>query len=285
MFISEKKIVTLKVTIMGAGKAYTDSEIRELAKIYMRNPGVEMGPVFWQRMFDRGELPVCLRERYELGGDFPKYIRRNWEKVKAVIQELKADQQQQIPPAVEPPTDEEGAEEEGEDEQSEESMEEEEEEEDILKVHLSSSGEEGSLSKKFAHDWDSGVKFFHDCPSRPIKIFSKTDNYTDEEESEAESEAESEHEVEKEDEENVDDLELRPSSDSKDDEAAAGGVSDDQVLAMIRNVRQEVEQQGQDKVQPDLDPATPVKKLKRNFTYEGVKVSASPPKKPKKIVY
>ena len=46
---------------------------------------------------------------------------------------------------------------------------------------------------------------------------------------------------------------------------------------------------GQDEVQPDLDQATPVKKLKRNlkrnFTYEGVKVSASPPKKPKKIVY
>ena len=74
---------------MGAGKAYTQEEILAIARIKIQNPGVQLGPAFWDTMLREGRLPPCLRDRMvHSGGDLAKWMNHNREKVMMAVEEL-----------------------------------------------------------------------------------------------------------------------------------------------------------------------------------------------------
>ena len=73
---------------MGAGKTYTQEEILAIARIKIQNPGVQLGPVFWEKMFREGKLPQCLRDRINSGGALDKWICRHEERVTKAVEQL-----------------------------------------------------------------------------------------------------------------------------------------------------------------------------------------------------
>ena len=69
------------LAVMGAGKSYTKEEILAIARIKLQNPGVQLGPAFWDKMLREGRLPPCLRDRMvHSGGDLAKWMNHNREK-------------------------------------------------------------------------------------------------------------------------------------------------------------------------------------------------------------
>ena len=73
---------------MGAGKPYTAGEIMAMAKIKLANPGVQLGPVWWQQMAAHDRLPQVLIVRIREGGDIPKFLSRYPNVISEAITEI-----------------------------------------------------------------------------------------------------------------------------------------------------------------------------------------------------
>ena len=73
---------------MGAGKPYTAGEIMAMAKIKLANPGVQLGPVWWQQMAADDLLPQVLIVRIREGGDIPKFLNRYPNVISEAINEI-----------------------------------------------------------------------------------------------------------------------------------------------------------------------------------------------------
>jgi hypothetical protein len=73
---------------MGAGKTYTAGEIMAMAKVKLANPGVLLGPVWWEQMAAEERLPQVLIDRIKEGGDISKFINRHPNVISEAITEI-----------------------------------------------------------------------------------------------------------------------------------------------------------------------------------------------------
>jgi hypothetical protein len=73
---------------MGAGKTYTAGEILAIANVKLANPGVQLGPVWWEQMAADERLPQVLTDRIREGGDISKFINRHPNVISDAITEI-----------------------------------------------------------------------------------------------------------------------------------------------------------------------------------------------------
>ena len=83
---------------MGAGNPYSDVEVTAISRVmlekeiplppYGQGKG-NYGVTFWSNLAEDGELPDILVKRINSGGDIPKFLKANKERVEAEVKDLR----------------------------------------------------------------------------------------------------------------------------------------------------------------------------------------------------